>query len=707
MKIFSLTAGITVEIDEQKYDLLWRTADQNWQLEHRDLRSIRTESESTLLLFYEQQRLKIVGRKGAVGDAAKPEYVSQPIEQMPKNDQIRVRAQLAFLDGMAEREYPGWHVRVGPEGRSGFSEALKEVSTKVGFKRTISKSAYYEWRDTLERGENDPAALRSKYRGRAQIAAEVRQIIMDEIRTIINEAQTASPRNPFKPMKMLEIRTRIKSAIAKANTDIAERNRLSPSQPPLSDFKAPSSKSTYWHYWELFPAEERSLVLQGRRATREAFRGGRGAPRPKEVLDRVEYDECHLPFMVYDEGLAIALGRPWLSWFVDVVSELPIGLYLGFEQSSDLAICSALRSACTPKAFLATEYRISQIYPVFGIPRTFVLDNALSQHGATVAAMTYDLRNSHRFAPIETGWFKGAVENSFNVIANSFLSLLPGFVLPGVKDRNYDPQKHGCIGFRALLELIWKWVVDLYAIDKRGSTGSRRIDIWQESTNRIAPDWFGDLGDADVIFNVVRPGKVFNTLDHRGVVFESLRYHSEELQCLRSHFGANIKVRIRINPADLEYVLVQFRSNTPWVRARALDWRYARGRSLRQHLLCKKEAKARFNEDSIGALELAQFELAARIQEAILIAQSISFNSFVAKTWGLGSNHITNALDERGSLGIVGGPFAGQPIAPISVSQVLGPPVADPIVPQRSPLIATNSQPVPKFVSDLSLRSKP
>ena len=38
--------------------------------------------------------------------------------------------------------------------------------------------------------------------------------------------QTASPRNPFKPMKMLEIRTRIKSAIAKANTDIAERNRL-------------------------------------------------------------------------------------------------------------------------------------------------------------------------------------------------------------------------------------------------------------------------------------------------------------------------------------------------------------------------------------------------------------------------------------------------------------------------------------------------
>lgn len=713
MRIGAFVADAIVEIDDQEYRLLWQTPSRDWQLEDKERRSIRTESEATLQHLYEQHRLRIIPGGPTRQNGGPSDYRSEPIEQMSINDQIRIKAKLRLLSAMRAREYRGWHGEVVVDGKqtSGFLIALAEVSRELGFPGTVSRAIYYKWRAALADADEDASALRARYRGRRQITEAVRLKILGTMGTIIARAQDASPREPFKPMTMAEIFTEVDQAIKDENAKVKMRNRLR-SAAPLAfvepELEIPRSRTTYWKYWRLFDADDRMMVTKGKRAAREAFRGGRG-PRPaKEVLDRVEYDECQLPFMVYDEYAGIALGRPWLSWFIDVLSEVPIGLYLGFEEVSDLAICSAMRSACLPKTFLNTEYRIDRSYPVCGVPRTVTFDNPQSQHGQTVAAMADNLCSSYRFAPIATGWFKPLVEGSFNILNNTLLDLLPGFIMKGVSHRDYNPLKHGCLGFRALLELIWKWIVDLHTIDKHSRTGQRRIDVWNESVDRKKPGLLTDPRDLDVVFNVVRPAKPWSTLDHRGVIFESMRYHSDELQDLRRRHGSNLRAQVRINPADLEFVLVRYDRNDIWARARAIDWEYARGRSLRQHLECKKYAKSKFGSDSIDDLQHALFSLNALISESVLVAQTISTNTLLAKTWGLGSNHVTAALDLAGNLGPVGGPFLGHSIGPMRMENIVGP--AAGIIPAAAApkLITSAAHPIPKFIGDLSLGgSKP
>lgn len=358
--------------------------------------------------------------------------------------------------------------------------------------------------------------------------------MLSVMQTCIDEAEQFG--EAFKPLTPKEIFQRVRNEIKIQNAEIRRRNKYASlqSRPREPMLRNPRSPSTYYEYWNKFDAEDRLMVQKGRSASREAFRGGRGTSRPTECLDRVEYDETKLRFFCYDEYLGIALGRPWLSWYFDVATELIIGIYLGFEQVSDLAIMSALKSACLPKTFLSEEYTGVGEYPVYGIGRELIFDNPFSQHGNTILAVTDDLRNSHKFAPSRVSWFKPYVESSFHTLNSEFLYALPGFVMNGVRTKDYDPTKHGCIGFRALLLLIWKWIADVHAIGRHSKLQVPRIDVWKDSASRTPPALLTSKVELDVLFTVICfvwvPRTGFDRLVHlrqhwdygRGITFDPM-----------------------------------------------------------------------------------------------------------------------------------------------------------------------------------------
>jgi hypothetical protein len=192
--------------------------------------------------------------------------------------------------------------------------------------------------------------------------------------------------------------------------------------------------------------------------------------------------------------------------------------------------------------------------------------------------------------------------------------------------------------------------------------------------------------------------------DHRGVTFERIRYFSPELQEFRRAFGSRRQVYVKINPANLEYILVQPAHGLPWIRVQAVDLSYARNRSLLQHQICRKAGNEMFGEDNVSAWERGQAELSALIHDTVRVANSINLMSLAAKAWGLGTQHVTDALDHDGHLTAMAGPFTGQRLAPpmTVLNTFPGSAASGVFIPERPELIFPEAAP-PSFDADLSL----
>lgn len=646
MRRVSFAADSVFDFDGRRYRLADRSPRGDWQAIDVETGVLTAWSWERLGEAYEAGHLTLV----PVGRAA-VEAQRMPVSEVSDERRRVAQQRLEFLDRVARR-------RAGRAlDRGELAELLAEVSADIGLPQPVSVATFYRWKGKAEQlGAAGLIKARRKRRGRqVQGAAICRQVML--------EALVAAKQN--RRVGIAPVAT-LKSMRLRAARLIAEENARRAALGDRTICKVPSP-STFNRMWNDLPAEDRAVARVGKVEAARLFRGGSGAQRPAACLDRVEYDETQVPIFVFDEHLGVPLGRPWLAWYVDVYSAAPIGFYLGFENPSDLTIASALRHCCLPKAYVAREYpTIENTSLPAGVPRHVVFDNGLAQWGATIEQLAFDLDMSISYTRPRTPWFKGRVEGMFETLNRTLLRELPGFVL--AKDMHeYDPQKHGCIGLRHFLYVLHAWLADVYLQEPQGILMQSPARLWEEGTSQHPPSFVPRSQDLDLLFGIKRPGR----LDHRGVRYANLYFHSPELHDLRRRYGDRLAVEVKVDPSNLAAVHVRApKADSGWVRAEAALFDYARNLSLHRHQLNLKNAREHFGEVSAASLQRAQQRLHELIADALPAALSIRSSSLIARTLGIGTQHIVNNIGHDGHLTSLTGPFAGERLNPWADSEV-------------------------------------
>ncbi|NBJ09416.1 Mu transposase C-terminal domain-containing protein [Microvirga arsenatis] len=670
----SFAVGVHIYIGRTRYQMVAsfpKEGVEHWELKNTK-NGVRTDKPRTELEhLYDEGDLRFDGDRDEDTEDKRRERRRRhgvPLSDMDPAKQKRVAFRRAVIRTVDERTAPGTKtakviVNGAATGTTVLQALLDELGRTLGLEhlgkeQTVSQATYYRW-CAIYRAYDEHRDLGGDHdqRGnRKQLHPLVARIMKEEMAAEIEAARHRNqPGGKVHPV-MASIMGRVLKRVK------AERLRH-----PGETLRMPE-KTTFYNHWNEFDARLRDIAKYGLVRARQMHRFPRPSVDPEHALDLVQFDETRLPIFVIDEILGIPLGRPWLAWLVDVYTGAIIGVYLGFEPPGDLVIGSTLRHAASMKSYVAKEYPGLPPWRFSGLPRHMTFDNSLQAHGRTIQTIAGNLDIPYDFTPARMPWTKSEVEGAFQVANTQWLQEMNGFVLAArdeIDGQDYDPTRNAVMGFRHLFYILHCWLLEVYHQKPTPGTRLSPDQRWSAGTAQVDPEFPEDGTDLDLMFGIVREGQL---LDHRGVVYENIRYYSEGLSRVRDRNGHSLKVRVKVNPLNLGKIHVWDPKVEMWIPATAREMGYgdyAEGLELHCHKLYLRHADRLSGRKSLEALIESRLHLQDLIAHALPDALSIRTNTLIARAMGVGSQHIIANLDAGGNLPRLTGPFAGLPLNPL------------------------------------------
>jgi putative transposase len=228
----------------------------------------------------------------------------------------------------------------------------------------------------------------------------------------------------------------------------------------------PPSYTTFYYRIQEVSNKKVVLMRKGRKMLRDQFRSLNGKyPFGSHPLDIVEFDHTILDIMLVDRIDRKPIGRPVLTIAIDVYSRMIYGYYLSFDPPSLIAVGMAFLTGILPKDDLTECFKTVNLWPICGIPKRILLDNAkeFRSGGLFNFCKLYDIEMI--FNPPKKPDTKPHVERVFRTINNAIRDdLIEGYILPLTEKRKaqYDPEKKAEMTIEEFEKWLVHWIVDYY-----------------------------------------------------------------------------------------------------------------------------------------------------------------------------------------------------------------------------------------------------
>jgi putative transposase len=390
---------------------------------------------------------------------------------------------------------------------------------------------------------------------------------------------------------------------------IAEENRFRTSDTCI---KRPGEATIYRRI-----QEAGSTTILRRRASRKEAQADapvKPGPNPTRILERVEIDHTQLDIFLVDEEDRFPIGRPTLTFALDVATGFPLGFYVGFEPPSYFTVMQCLLHSILPKADTCQQYGTQNGWLSYGLPETLIIDNGKEFIGRDLADASAQLGIILERMPVKCPWFKGPIERFFRTNNTGLIHPLPGTSFSNIVERgDYDVFQHACISLTAFWRLLHIFLLDFYAQRWHKGIGGIPAKRWAENMQAgFIPALHHGANDMRIL--LARADT--RTVGRAGIEFEMLSYNSPDLQRMRQLLSKDDReVRIKYDPGDLGAIHVYDTTakGGAWLRVPTTDQDYAAGISLWQHRVVRRYVRSQQKEVDIEALAAAK----AHIQQIV------------------------------------------------------------------------------------------
>jgi putative transposase len=392
--------------------------------------------------------------------------------------------------------------------------------------------------------------------------------------------------------------------------EVAVRLQESNVNRPMNEQLTRPSRSTIARRIEALDISEVFATKHGKRMAKRHLKQYKQMEKVTGPLERAEIDHTRADFIVIDDRDNLPLGRPNLTYCLDIGERYPLGYYTGFEPASSYSVMECLYHAIRPKENVRERYGTVHDWLAYGIPSTLVVDNGKEFIGKDLEEACLQLGIVLQFTPVQTPYFKPGIERVFGTMNTMLFHTLPGTTFSNPRPRgDYDSMQEACVYLSDLDKIMNIFIVDMYAEKFHRGLNGIPARQWEAATQfGFAPRLPPSAEELRILLSRVAQ----RTIHHYGIEFESLRYNCNDLLSLRLQLKGQ-PAKIKYHPGDLSRIHVYDPFDARYVEVPALAQEYTQGLSLWKHRVIREFARA--ERDTVDLVALGQAR--RKIQEIV------------------------------------------------------------------------------------------
>ena len=591
MSLHALRKGHHVKMGPSEFEILRRMNGGTWQLQNIATGEWRTFDEHDLLDRFAKNELSFVARvEGPCRSSERMDLkLHRDLSTYPPKLVALAKNRVEYAKEIDRRQPISITQKAIEPLIQLISERVQDVNPP-GW-RTVCR----DFRKWITAGRDIRAIiLRHADRGKrgTRMAPEAKTV-SDQA---IEELYMAAERK-----RVPEVHLEIMRRLTDANRFRGENDKL-----PI-----PSRSTIYREIARLLPYEVMAARYGKRRADLE-FRVSTTGPVTTRALERVVMDHTPSDLIIVDDNSMLPLGRPTITSALDEHTRCPLGFYAGFEPPSCLAVMRCLKHAILPKTYLSRQFpSVKNGWECYGVPELVVVDNPAEFHSRHFEMACLQIGCDIQYAKVLVPWYKGKIERFQGTLNHDLMHGKPGTTFSNVLERDdYDPSKHAVVLLSTFLEILHKWIVDVYLQTPHRGIKDTPAHRWQGETSDLPPPLPPSAAALDVVLGMAAQRVVF----HYGIELGGLKYNSSELGELRRRIGRSAKVEITFDPGNLGQIHVLDPLKQTYIYVPALDQAYAKGLSLWQNRVIRRYAQHQLQgRTDIVALAQAKAEIRALI----------------------------------------------------------------------------------------------
>lgn len=209
-------------------------------------------------------------------------------------------------------------------------------------------------------------------------------------------------------------------------------------------------------------------------------------PNADFPLAVVQIDHTPADIILVDDVHRQPIGRPWLTFAIDVHSRMIVGMHVTFEKPSSTSVAMCISQAICPKREYLAELGVSGEWPVWGTMNVIHCDNAKEFRGAVLERACDEYAIDLQWRPVLRPHYGGHIERYMGTMANQ-IRKWPGATFSNPTQRKgYDSEGQAALTLREFEYLVVEFIVNVYHQRNHSELGMPPRKKWE----------LGILGDA-------------------------------------------------------------------------------------------------------------------------------------------------------------------------------------------------------------------
>lgn len=330
----------------------------------------------------------------------------------------------------------------------------------------------------------------------------------------------------------------------------------------------PPSKRAVHNRINQIDRSELTARKEGQKRSKQQNESRGGKVSLSRPLELVQMDHAYSDLIVVDEKTRRPLGRPWITFAIDIDTRVILGLYVSLSSPSGMAVALCLANAILPKEKWLRSIGLETCeYPFYGIPKRIHVDNAKEFRSPVLigGCDKYGIKLTWR--PPGQPWNGAHVERAIGTFMRK-IHTVPGTTMSSVpKRRDYDSEKHSVF----TLAEFRQWLVgevEIYHKTLHSGIGSSPLQKWEEAFRTSAgvlthPDLVEDQQALLLNFMPRESRKITRA----GVKLLGIEYYSVSLKV----FNNGTSCIVRYDPGSMKQIWVKPEGESDYIQLNYSD----------------------------------------------------------------------------------------------------------------------------------------